>query len=85
MTREGYEQQLADTRARSHRCPADGCTRLVPNEQLACRIHWARVSRPTQRRVYAAYRSGDNGAHLAALHDAIAEINARPAHTGGQQ
>jgi hypothetical protein len=59
----------------THTCPKEGCQAQVPQHQLACRRHWARVSAPTQREVYAAYRSGDTDRHWAAMDAAIAEMN----------
>ena len=62
----------------THECPKTGCQRRVNRSQLACPRHWALVSRPTQRMVYTAYRSGDFGAHAAAMADAIDEMNEAP-------
>lgn len=59
----------------THECPKDGCSRRVSRSQLACKAHWAWVSPPVQREVYAAYRSGDVGRHVAAMEAAIAEMN----------
>lgn len=63
----------------THECPAEGCERRVARSMLACRKHWARVSRTTQAEVYAAYRSGDATRHWEAMQTAIAEMNGRPA------
>lgn len=60
----------------SHECPKDGCTARVPRSKLACPPHWSLVSAATGREVYAAYRSGDIGRHVAAMEAAIAEMNA---------
>lgn len=62
-------------RRTSHVCPKAGCERLVPRERLACPSHWALVSWPTQREVYAAWRSRDVDRHAAAMTAAIAEMN----------
>jgi hypothetical protein len=60
----------------THDCPATGCGRQVKRSQLACPAHWAMVSKPTQREVYAAYREAPHSArHTAALRDAIEEMN----------
>lgn len=59
----------------THRCPADGCQRRVPRHRLACPGHWALVSIPTQRAVYAAYRTGDAVWHATAMQKAIEEMN----------
>jgi hypothetical protein len=65
-----------------HLCPANGCEQLVPHNKLACPVHWARVSRPTQQRVSSTWRRRQRHptlqcvqAHLAAMQAAIAEIN----------
>jgi uracil-DNA glycosylase family 4 len=41
-----------------HRCHALRCHVVVPPEQLMCRMHWSRVPREIQRRVWATYRKG---------------------------
>jgi hypothetical protein len=33
-----------------HRCPGHGCTHLIADEQLLCRLCWRRVSSATTRR-----------------------------------
>lgn len=58
-----------------HRCPKNGCNRRVPRAQFACREHWYQVSKPTRDAIYAAYRSGDTGAHMEAMGDALEELN----------
>lgn len=60
----------------THDCPAKGCLAPVPVEQLACRKHWALVSRPTQQRVYREYRAGTMAGHAAAMQAAVEEMNA---------
>jgi len=53
-----------------------GCGRQIKRSQLACPTHWALVSKPTQREVYAAYREQPYSArHVQALRDAIEEMN----------
>jgi hypothetical protein len=59
----------------THECPRTGCKARVGRHQLACRSHWYAVSPTTRREVNAAYRSGDTGRHVAAMHDAIDEMN----------
>lgn len=49
--------------------------RQVPRSKLACPTHWDLVSKPTQRRVYAAYREHDLQGHVIAMQDAIEEMN----------
>ena len=41
-----------------HECHADGCPAEVPPKMLMCLKHWRMVPRPLQRRVWAAYRPG---------------------------
>jgi hypothetical protein len=48
----------------------------VPRSKLACPNHWALVSEPTKREVYAAYRSGDLLRHIRAMGTAKHEMNA---------
>lgn len=63
------------TRDSTHECPGTNCGRRVGRTQLACPRHWAMVDAATQRRVYAAYRSGDVEAHHEAMVDAIQDIH----------
>ncbi len=60
----------------AHTCPAEGCDRQVPTEQLACKSHWYRVTPATRRRVWSAYQHGTDEQHHAAILQAIAEMNA---------
>ena len=49
--------------ASGHPCPVEGCEQNVRREYLMCPFHWARVSRLTQRKAYAACRAWiDQGA-----------------------
>lgn len=44
----------------SHHCPVPGCAAAgLPDSLLMCRRDWARVARPLQRAVYAAYKGGE--------------------------
>jgi len=59
----------------THECPIEGCTARVPNTMLMCGRHWRRVSSPTSRELYAAYREQPRSArHLAAMRAAIDEV-----------
>lgn len=58
----------------THECPASTCTARVPRSQLACKEHWKQISKPARDEVYAAYKSGDLGRHVTAMHAAIAEL-----------
>lgn len=61
----------------SHECPKTGCDARVNRNLLACRPHWALVSKPTQVEVYAAYRTRrkDLMRHVRAVQAAVAEMN----------
>ena len=59
----------------THKCPKEGCDVRVAQDKLACRVHWNAVSRPTQNRVYAAYRDDDMIAHAEAMQQAVIEMN----------
>lgn len=59
----------------THECPKNGCGARVRRSQLACPAHWRMVSPATQRAVYAGYRSGSVSQHVAAMQDAIDEMN----------
>ena len=61
----------------SHTCPARGCTASVPFERLACVRHWRMVPAPVQRAVYAAWRSQDMVAHVAAMQAAIEAMSGK--------
>jgi len=37
----------------SHRCPRQGCQRVVPNRLFACRTDWYALSKPTRDLIYA--------------------------------
>jgi len=41
-----------------HPCHAIGCTIEVPPRMLMCRVHWYKVPRELQRRVWATYVEG---------------------------
>lgn len=59
----------------THACPGPDCTVRVPDRLLACRSHWAQVSRDVQRRVYATFRRAPGSAeHRQAMQTAIAEM-----------
>lgn len=59
----------------THECPKNGCKARVSRSQFACRRHWYEVSKETRQAIYEAYRSGDTGAHMEAMGDAIEELN----------
>lgn len=62
----------------SHRCPADGCTRQVPNHMLMCRPDWCLVPKPLQDAVYRTWDRGAGAgtpAHQAAIDAAIQAVS----------
>jgi hypothetical protein len=69
----------------THVCPANGCEIEVAMDKLACPKHWARVSRPTQQRVYQTWRARKRlktletiRAHHRAMTAAELEMNSDP-------
>lgn len=72
-TRELFGTPPADT---THECPANGCTRRVSSEMLACAPHWRRVPNATKLAVYRTFRRGRNlPPHIEAMARAIEEMN----------
>lgn len=59
----------------THECPKNGCHARVKRSQLLCPAHWRLVPVPVQRELYAAYRSGNLGRHVAAMQDCIDHVN----------
>ncbi len=43
----------------SHRCPGPECSANVPDDVLACRVHWYQVPRPIRNAVYRAWKRGE--------------------------
>lgn len=65
----------------THKCPADGCEKVLPDRLLLCADDWRRVAPALQRAVYAAYRRGaglGSGELLAAQDAAIRAVNGEP-------
>lgn len=60
-----------------HTCHAKGCETEVPPKMLMCRPHWFSVPAELRRRVWKAYRPGQeedkdpSPAYLAVMHEAI--------------
>lgn len=70
------EQQLATAKAALRGKPRTSPPVARSSEPLPCRkAHWRMVSPATQRAVYAGYRSGSVSQHVAAMQDAIDEMN----------
>lgn len=62
-----------------HGCPAPGCTKTVPREQLACRRHWYAIPRPLRDAVWTEYQRGPQStAHMAAVNAAIRSLRRLP-------
>lgn len=58
---------------RPHECPAPGCSRKVPFDQLACRDHWYALPKDLRDEVWAAFRRNGQGSprHQNAVGEAI--------------
>ena len=68
-------RRLGDER---HKCPKDGCTKMMPHDRLACRPHWFSISFATRKRVLFAWAGGRgiaDTAYLEARAVAVAELN----------
>ena len=67
----------------SHPCHAIGCNEEIPPRMLFCLRHWRMVSRPLQRRVWAAYvpgqeiRKDPTDAYLEVQKEAVTEVARR--------
>ena len=62
----------------SHKCPASGCSRRVPDHMLMCGRHWRLVHPNLQRQLYAAWARGagaGTAAHAEAMRECIDEVN----------
>lgn len=62
-----------------HQCPATGCDKSVPVDQLMCPRHWYMVPRPIRSSVWNAYRGPGPGSaqHAHAVTLAIRAVNDR--------
>lgn len=54
----------------THTCYAIGCEKIVPQWQLMCHKHWAKVPRDIQDEIYKQRRAGDKIQWLEAIHEA---------------
>jgi hypothetical protein len=60
---------------RHHECHWPGCQKQVPPAMWGCRTHWARIPADLQRKIWKAYRPGQekdmrpSEAYLAAAHE----------------
>jgi hypothetical protein len=55
----------------THKCPYGPCDRQVDRAQFACRNHWYWLPKDLRDAIWGSYRSGDTGAHMEAMSDAI--------------
>jgi hypothetical protein len=65
---------------RSHECPANGCSRILPDHLLMCRPHWFQVPHHLRSAVWAAYQGGagvGSGELMRAQDAAIEAVNSR--------
>ena len=61
----------------AHQCPGPGCQVRIDRDRLACRDHWYQVSKPVRDEVWRLWREAPRSpAHLAALHQALADLGA---------
>ena len=61
-----------------HKCPKDGCDKMLTWQRLACRPHWFSLSLPTRKRVLFAWAGGrglPTTEYLQARAVAVAELN----------
>jgi hypothetical protein len=58
----------------THECPGPLCELRVDRDKLACIGHWKQVDKPTQARVWRAYRNGPLSEHAEAMDAAIAQM-----------
>jgi len=66
----------ADYYDATHECPGNRCTKRVPEDMLACKTHWFKVTAPTRAQVWHWYFADRHGPeHLAAIRQAIREMN----------
>jgi len=66
----------------SHRCPARGCKRNLPDHLLMCRPHWYQVPYHLRSAVWNAYQDGAGVGTtelMLAQSDAIEAVNAKNA------
>lgn len=61
----------------THQCPKNGCTKAIKHHQYACRNHWYEISKSTRNRIWKAWEAADISAHVQAMADAQAELNAK--------
>lgn len=63
-----------------HDCPAPGCVRPVPHDQLACNSDWYRLPRPLRTSVWTAYKLHGHGSteHQSAVRLAVRWYHEHP-------
>lgn len=66
-----------------HKCPAPGCTVMLPHHLFACAPHWRRLPGALKRDLNAEWRSGDIDAYLAAHKAASDWLQANIGCSGG--
>jgi hypothetical protein len=55
---EKVEYVLAQPQTRQHHCHWPGCNNQVPPARWGCRVHWYKLPKCLQRRIWKAYRPG---------------------------
>jgi hypothetical protein len=62
----------------AHACPRPECPRTVPDDLFACRPDWYALPPRLRDAIWSAFRDCDEGAHLAAMAEAIAWYREHP-------
>lgn len=52
----------------SHRCPAIGCERLVPDNKLMCPSDWYKIPKPIRNAVWRTWNRGAGAGSIEHLH-----------------
>ena len=80
-----YEHVRAATQSRSHTCHWPGCGKQVPPAMWGCKAHWFRLPATLRRKIWAAYRAGQEETMTpsAAYLDAATEVQRWISEFGG--
>jgi hypothetical protein len=58
-----------------HKCPKNGCPKMLGHDVLACRQHWYALTPATRSAVNRAWWRGTHDEYLAAREAAVEEMN----------
>ena len=53
------------------RCPARGCSALIPRSRAFCRDHWFQIPKPLRDAIWGAHRRKDRTASLRNIREAM--------------